>query len=430
MIWRKNMGFLDLFFKSKKKPEINYEEIIANSWNIFRQGLKHPNPQIRRTVENAVWNIDTPEGKRFFAVGMQEPDVENKVFCLQKLYERGGWRLSENILKIAYQDESLSLAEREKMIYFIGGFSDPAAAEFLEPGLASDEIILRIATLFALAGVKNSESAGLVLNHLNNVTDRMEKFACGLVLYQYNKPEGKQIIEQIFSENSKLDFEYLKKLQYLDFNKARIYINQFINNKDPEIKKAILDLISDNRGIEYIKDFLTDENTEVAKKAIEKVIEIGSGSTIDILKTLKTKPELEKNVKLALAFFSEKDAIRELEENARKGSLGEEHLEDLKNLALIQDQNVSFIIDSLLEPICNLDSISKDEIEKVNNAVQILIKYGKISSIPIVSRYLNPYPAENEDIPRWEVSCNSAAAVLCIAARNTTYYSLHKRNKE
>src|SRR5688572_4916403 len=112
------MGLLDFFFKSKKEPEFNYDEIIAKSWDIFRQGLINPNPAIRRAVENAVWNIDTPEGKRFFATGMQEPDLENKAFCLQKLYERGGWRLSENILKIAYNEEDLSLKEREDLIYF------------------------------------------------------------------------------------------------------------------------------------------------------------------------------------------------------------------------------------------------------------------------------------------------------------------------
>jgi hypothetical protein len=84
----------------------------------------------------------------------------------------------------------------------------------------------------------------------------------------------------------------------------------------------------------------------------------------------------------------------------------------------------------LLAPIPNLDTISKDEIEKVNKAVQILIKYGKISSIPVVSRYFQLAYLENEDIARWEVSCNSAAAVLCIVERNTTYYSLHKKNKE
>jgi HEAT repeat protein len=425
------MGFLDSFFKGKKaEAEINYEEIIAAGWDIFRQGLKHPNPGIRRAVENAVWNIDTPEGKRFFAAGMQEPDIVNKAFSLKKLYERGGWRLSENILKIAFNDDSLNLPEREELIYFIGGFSDSAAAEFLEPGLENEHISLRIATLCALAGVKNSPSAVPVLNHFNKATDKMEKFAAALALYQYNKPEGKPVIDQFLSETEPPDIDYIKKLRFLEFNKAQVYFSQLKHSNNPEIKKVIIEMINDNRGIEFIKGFLQDENPEVVNKAIEQVIEIGSRSVLDIIKGLKTNPLLEKNVKRALAIFGDKEAIRELEDRTRKATLMEEHLEDLENLAMIQDQNVSVIIDSLLAPIPNLDTISKDEIEKVNKAVQILIKYGKISSIPVVSRYFQLAYLENEDIARWEVSCNSAAAVLCIVERNTTYYSLHKKNKE
>jgi HEAT repeat protein len=432
------MGFLDFlqgslwesFFKTKKEPEINYDEIIANCWNIFREGLKNPNPAIRRSVEEAVWYIDTPEGKRFFAAGMEEPDIENKAYCLQKLYERGGWRLSENILKIAFYNEELALPDRENLIFFLGGFSDPNAIEFLKPGLENPEERIRIATLCAMAGVKNGTAAELALNHLEKSDNEEEKFACALVLYQYNKPEGKPILDRIFSETDSPRPDYLKKLIFLDFNKAQVYFNHLKNSPDPEIKKAIIEMITDNRGIDFIKEYLNDPDPNVAAKAIDQAVEIGSRSTLDIIKTLKDKPGLEKKVKPVLAFFGDKEAIRDLEEKARKATLADEHLEDLKNLAMIQEQNVSKIIDTLLEQINSLDTISKEDLEKVNKAIEILIKYGKISSIPVVSRYIRLSYLENEDLPRWEAACKSAAAVLCIVERNTTYYTLYKKNKE
>ena len=85
---------------------------------------------------------------------------------------------------------------------------------------------------------------------------------------------------------------------------------------------------------------------------------------------------------------------------------------------------------AILELIDDLTNLRTDELKKLNKAIQILIKYGKMSSIPVLSRYCNLNYLENEYMIRWEISCNSAAAVLCIVERNTTYYTLHKKIKE
>ncbi|MBC7474711.1 MAG: HEAT repeat domain-containing protein [Candidatus Sericytochromatia bacterium] len=422
------MGFLDFLSKKQvKEPEINYEAIIANCWNIFRQGLKHPNPAIRRTVEQSVWNIDTPEGKRFFATGMQEPDINNKIFCLEKLYERGGWRLSENLIKIALDDDQdISLEQREEIIYFLGVFSDSNSADFLLAGLKHKELRLRIAILFAISGVKGSQSIAQIEEHLKTVTDDFEKFACGIALYQFNKNEGKNIVDEFFSNTNEPKIEYLQKLKFIDFNKAQIYFNQFSKSND-EVKKTIIRMIEDNRGIDLIKLFLHDSSNDVANTAINQVIQIGSRSTIDIIKQLKNNPALEKNVKYALAAFSDKEAIKELEDKVKNSSLEFDTLEDLQVLGLINDQNVSEILDKILISIDNIDNCSDQQLEKIKVAIQILIKFGKMSSIIIIDKYCSLKYLENEDIKRWELSCNSAAAILCTAERNTTYYTLRKK---
>ncbi|RYY00022.1 HEAT repeat domain-containing protein, partial [bacterium] len=260
------MGFLDFFSKKKStQTQIDYTDIILKSWDIFRQGLKNPNPQIRRAVEEAVWYVDNPEGKRYFATGMQEPDLDNKAFCLQKLYERGGWRLAENILKIALNEEEIPLDLREQMIYYIGGFSDSNAAEFLIKGLESKELRLRIASIAALAGVKNGESMNPVYNHLQNVTDSLEKFVCGIVLYQYNHPEGKSIVDSILKNNGSA--EYVDKLRYLDFNKAKPFLEEIINHSDSNNKNVVISMIDDNRGVDILKKLLKDSDPLVIDNA-------------------------------------------------------------------------------------------------------------------------------------------------------------------
>lgn len=423
------MGILDRFFKKKNiEPEINYEEIIFKSWDIFRQGLKHPNPQIRRAVEKTVWYVDSPEGKRYFATGMQEPDLENKVFCLEKLYERGGWRLAENILKIALEETDLSLEVRENMIYYIGGFSDPNAVSFLMKGIDSPELRLRIAAISALSGIKSGESMNTVSQNLVNVTDQMEKFVSGILLYQYNHPDGKKIVESILT--SQLTTEYIDKLRYLDFNKSKSLIEEILDTTNSENKKLIISMIEDNRGIDILKKLLNDKDPEIINRSLEKIIENGSRSALDDIKNLVKNPQTEKYIDYALAAFNDKPSLEKIEKRIKNSSINDQILEDLKVIGLVYEQDIAELIDNLILPFDDLDVLNKNELDKITKAIKLLIKYGKLSSILILSRYLNLKYLENEDINRWNIACYSASAILCIVERNTTYHTLRKKIKE
>lgn len=426
------MGFLDSFFKKKKEPEINYEEIIFKAWGMYKDGLMNPNPQIRRAVEETVWYIDSPEGKRFFATGMQEPDIDNKAFCLQKLYERGGWRLAENIVKIALNEESLPVELREEMIYYIGNFSDPNATPFLLTGLQSNNEKLRVASLTSLSGVKNGEAMKPVLEHLNKAESEIEKFACGLVLYQYNNPEGKKILDSVLSNHT--EKEYIEKLKYLDFNKARPFIDNLLTLDNSEIKFMIIDMIDDNRGIDILKALLKDKDPQTINKSLDKIVENGSRSALEEIQKLQKTPQTEKNIEYALAAFNNKQALEAVEKRVKNNpdsdKLNDHTIEDLRVMGLVYEQDIAETIDKLLLPIDNLDDCNEEQIDKLIKVEKLLIKYGKISSILILSRYLDMKYLENEDILRWRASCYAAAAILCIVERNTTYYTLRKKAKE
>lgn len=424
------MGFLDFFAKKKSAPaQIDYTDIILKSWDIFRQGLKHPNPEIRRAVEEAVWYVDNPEGKRYFATGMQEPDLNNKAFCLQRLYERGGWRLAENIVKIALNEEEISLDLRERMIYYIGGFSDSNAAEFLIKGLESKEPKLRIASIAALAGVKNGESMMPVYNHLQNVTDKLERFVCGIVLYQYNHTDGKSIIDSILKDNRYA--EYIDKLRYLDFNKAKPFLEEIINSSESNNKNVVISMIDDNRGVDILKKLLKDSDPSVINSALNKIVENGSRSAIEEISKLEKTPATQKSIDYALAAFNDKIHLEKIEKRLNSSSsLNNENLEDLKIMGLVYEHDISALIDKLLTPFNNLEASSSQELDKITEAVKLLIKYGKINSILNLDRYVNIRYLENEDIDRWKLACYSAAAILCIVERNTTYYNLRKKAQE
>ncbi len=423
------MGFLDKFFKKKiTEPEMNYEEIIFKSWDIFRQGLKNPNPKIRLAVEKTVWYLDSPEGKRFFATGMQEPDLSNKAFCLKRLYERGGWRLAENILKIAFDPNELDLKSRENMIYYIGGFSDPNAVTYLIKGLESKETEIRIATISALSGVKSGESMNLVDNHLQDVTNELEKFVSGILLYQYNHPNGKKIIDDILKFDSSP--EYIDKLRYLDFNKTKTILESLVDKTSSENKKVIISMIEDNRGIDLLKSFLKDSDFEIINKAIEKIIENGSRSALEEIKKLSKIPQTEKNIEYALAAFNDKNSLEVIEKRIKESELTDNIIDDLKTIGLVYEQDIAGLIDKLILPFDNLDTLNDNQMDKLLKAIQLLIKYGKISSIILLKRYLDFKYLESEDIKRWNISCYSAAAILCIVERNTTYYTLRKKIKE
>lgn len=423
------MGFLDKFFKKKEEPQVNYEEIIFKAWGMFKEGLQNPNPKIRHIVEETVWYIDSPEGKRFFATGMQEPDIENKAFCLAKLYERGGWRLAENIVKIAISEKEIPLDKRAEMIYYIGEFSDPNATPFLISALESPEEEIRVAALSALSGVKNGESMKTVYEHMkNNVSSDIEKFASGLVLFQYNHPEGKAIIEQLLEKNN--SSEFVKKLKYLDFNKARVFIDKLLDLNKSDIKISIIKMIDDNRGIDLLKRLIKDEDTNVANTALEKIVENASRSALEDIKQLDKKDETLKNIEYALAAFNDKPNLEKIENRVKQAVLSSEAIEDLKVLGLVYEQDIAEFLNKLLLPIDNLDTCNQETLDKINSINKLLIKYGKISSILILSRYLDIKYLQNEDIDRWKVSCYAAAAILCIVERNTTYYTMRKKIKE
>ncbi|MFN8578152.1 MAG: hypothetical protein U0354_15040 [Candidatus Sericytochromatia bacterium] len=422
------MGFLDKFFKKKQEPEINYEEIIFKSWGMFKEGLQNPNPDIRRSVEETVWYIDSPEGKRFFAVGMQEPDIDNKSFCLLKLYERGGWRLAENIVKIAINEKEIPLSKREEMIYFIGGFSDPNATPFLLTTLQSDEEEIRIAGLCALSGVKNGEAIKPVYEHLNSVKSDLEKFACGLVLYQYNHQDGKKILDEILKNNKTAEF--INKLQYLDFNKARAFIDDLLKENNSEIKISIIKMIEDNRGVDILKNSLKDSDSNVVIDALERIISNGSRSALEEIQKINPNNQTSKMIEYALASFNDKKSLENIEKRVKESKLDNETIEDLKIMGLVYEQDIAETIDKLLLPINNLDECNNETLDKIIDVEKLLIKYGKISSILILSKYLDMKYLQKEDIIRWKTSCYAAVAILCIVERNTTYYTLRKKIKE
>jgi hypothetical protein len=422
------MGFLDRFFKKKQEPEIDYEEIIFKSWGMFKEGLINPNPDIRRSVEETVWYIDSPEGKRFFATGMQEPDINNKAFCLLKLYERGGWRLAENIVKIAITEQSMPLKIREEMIYFIGGFSDPNATPFLLTALESQEEKIRVAALSSLCGVKNGEAMMIVYNHLQKSSSDLEKFSCGLVLYQYNHIEGKTIIENILKNNKSLDF--VNKLKYLDFNKARVFIDSLLELNSLDVNISIIDMIEDNRGIDILKTLLKNKEPKIVNKTLEQIIKNGSRSILEEIKLLDKKSETSKYIEYALASFNDKQSLENLEKRVKSNQLSNDVIEDLKIMGLVYEQDIAETIDKLLLPINNLDECNQETLDKIIEVEKLLIKYGKISSILILSKFLDLKYLQKEDITRWKVSCYAATAILSIVERNTTYYTLRKKIKE
>lgn len=425
------MGFLNFLFKSKKQPQVSYEKLIESCWDVFRKGFQHPNPLARRYAEEAVLNIDTPDGKRFFSVGMEEPDNENKLFCLKNIYERGGWRLAENILKAIYTNEyDLELEKRVELIYFFGGFADTNASDFLIQGLKDENIQIRIASIFSICGTRSEEKMNVIEAHLQSAKDDMEIFACLLALLQFNNFEKKSKLDELIEKNLN-NRDYMEKLKYLEFSRSKQYIENLIEKSNSEIKLLFINMINDNRGIEILKNTLKDKDPEVVKNTIEKIVEIGSNSSINSIKSLKTdKHSVEETKKLALAIFGEKELIKEFESLAINSTFDNKNIELIKKVALFPEQNVSEIINKHLEDHKDLKILPEIDLEKVNKLIEILIKYGKITSISILENYIDPSCLENEDLSKWKVVCNAAAAILCILERNTTYYKSRMKEKE
>lgn len=418
------MGFLSFLFKSKKTPQISYEKTIDACWDVFRKGFQHPNPLARRYAEEGVLNIDTPDGKRFFSVGLQDPDNENKLFCLKNIYARGGWRLAENILKSVYSNEyELELEKRLELIYFFADFADTNASDFILQGLKDENIEIRRASIFSICGTRSSEKMKIIQDYLVNSTDEMEIFACLLALLQFNNFEQKSRLDEVIEKN-KNNVHYISKLKYLEFSRSKQYIERLIEESSNEIKKLFISMINDNRGIEILKTCLKDKDPEIVKTAIEKIVEIGSRSAIDSIKAIKTdKHGVEEVQKLALAIFGEKDLIKEFENIAINATFDNKNIDLMRKIALFPDQNVSEIINKHLDEHKDLKILREIDLEKVNKLIEILIKYGKITSISILENYIDSAYLENEDLAKWKIVCDASAAILCILERNTTYYT-------
>lgn len=416
------MGFLSFLFKSKKQPLISYEKTIDACWDVFRKGYQHPNPLVRRYAEEGVLNIDTPDGKRFFSVGMQDPDNENKLFCLKNIYARGGWRLAENILKSVYSNEyELELEKRLDLIYFFGDFADTNASDFMIQGLEDENIEIRIASIFSICGTRSAEKMKLIQDYLAKSNDDMEIFACLLALIQFNNFDQKSRLDEVIEKN-KNNVQYMSKLKYLEFGRAKQYIEKLMEETTAEIKKLFISMINDNRGIEILKNFLNDKDPEIVKTAIEKIVEIGSRSAIDSIKAIKTdKHGVEETQKLALAIFGDKELIKEFENIAINSNFDNKNIELMRKISLFPDQNVSEIINKHLDEHKDLKILREIDLEKVNKLIEILIKYGKISSISILENYIDSSYLENEDLAKWKIVCEASAAILCILERNTTY---------
>ncbi|MEK7435048.1 MAG: hypothetical protein AABZ74_18100 [Cyanobacteriota bacterium] len=424
------MGLLDFLFKKKKPEIINYDSVIDSCWEIFREGFKNPNPKTRRAVEESVLNIDSPDGKRFFSVGMQDPDIDNKLFCLKKVYERGGWRLAENILKIAYEnEENLSDDKRIELISFFSSFSDSDASDFMEVGLEDKNIEIRLATIFSICGTKSSEKMKLIESHLEKSTDEFEKYACFMALWQFNNSQKKSELDNIIEKNIN-SFKHIEKLKYLEFSKSKQYIEKIIQNNNNEIKLLCIDMINDNRGIEFLKLLIKDTNSIVIKKAIEKVIEIGSRSALETIKSQESNSEVSEQVKLALAIFGDKELIKKFEAKSKSSELDNENIELINKIALFPEQNISEIINTFLSKMHKLDDLNEKEIYLLDKIVYMLIKYGKLSSISFLEKYINVSYLNTDDNEKIKIVCNSATAILCIIERNTTYYTQRMKDQD
>ncbi|MFN8672643.1 MAG: HEAT repeat domain-containing protein [Candidatus Sericytochromatia bacterium] len=424
------MGLLDFLFKKKTVQVIDYDKSIEKSWDLFRKGFQHPNPAIRRASEDSVWYVDTPDGKRFFSVGMQDPDLDNKLFCLKKIYERGGWRLSETVLKIAYNlEEDLTEEQRIDLISFFGDFSDPTAADFMEVGLENASYKIRLATIFSICGTKSTEKMKPILNHYEKVSDDFEKYACLLALWQFNHADKKSLLDNIIESNITNE-NYIEKLKYLELGKAKQYLEKISANGNKKVKLLAIDMINDNRGLDILKNLIKDDDINVAQKAIEKITEIGSRSALDNIKEQEKNKDLSETVELALAIFGDKDFIKKYEDKAKNISLSEELIILINKIALFPEQNVSEIINTHLVKYEKLDELNEEILLKINQLIKILIKYGKISSIDVLEKYLSLDSLEKEEVLKWQIANNAASAILCILERNTTYYTLRMKEKD
>lgn len=412
------MGIFSFLFKKKKEDNTNYEEINNYSWEFFREALVKENPQIRRSIEEALLYIDTPQGKRFFSAGLQEPDINNRIFCLKNIYKNGGWRLAEHLLNFAFSEE-IELSEKLEIINFLSEFADSSIVDFLNNGQFDLNNELKIPIFCCLISSRSKEAIKFIEKYKNN-DNELEKLLYLLILFQFDYPDSKKNLDEFFI-NENINYKYFQYLKYLEFNKSKFYFEKN-SNKNKDIQLIIIDCIKDNRGADLIKEFLKSDDKEIVIKSIKKIIEIGSKTLSDYLNELDLKDtEIEKYKMFCKAYFGDKESIEKLSSQIDKNNINEETLNILEYLALIQEQDISLYLNDFLENKYN--SFLNKEIDLIilENIMKLLIKGGKISSIPILRKYIDKNFLEKNDLYLTKISALSSSAVLCILERNTTY---------
>ncbi|GIW22594.1 MAG: hypothetical protein KatS3mg068_1601 [Candidatus Sericytochromatia bacterium] len=410
------MGIFNFLFNKKKEQNIDYQEITDYCWSFFREGLLKENPKVRREIEEALLLIDTPQGKRFFSAGLQEPDLDNKVFCLKNIYKRGGWRLAENLLNIAFSEET-DINMSLDIISFMAEFADSSIIDFL---IDKDILIrneLKIPIFLCLISSRSKEAINLLEKSINNESE-LEKILYGLMLYQFDLPDGRKILDTFFID--KINTEYFKFLKYLEFNKSKFYFEKNLD-KSKEIQLIIIDNIKDNRGTELIKTFLKSNDKEVLIKSIKKIIEIGSKRLSENIDSINVEDqELNKYKTICKAYFGDKEAINKLLCKVNKNNISDENiLEILGYLSDLQENDISNYLNDFLTEKYESFLNNKIDLLLLKKIIKLLIKNGKISSIPILRKYVNKDFLDSNNL--YSISSLSAAAILCIIEKNTSY---------
>jgi len=410
------------FFRKKKETEIiNYQELIDNSWSVLRNGLLSPEASLRLIVEETIFALDSPEGKRFFAAGIQEPDLRNQIFVLKKLYERGGWRLAENFLSKAFDSQNdLAIDERQEIITFLAGFSDPDLLDFLLPGLENQNKKIRYATIKAIIGINNPDALASIKKHFSQIDDSFELFLCQLALLQFGDPEGKKELEKHFSEKDLAVFQ-ISCLQYLDFNKIKPYLKKILERGTLEIKKELVLLVKDNRGSELLEELLKEQDDEVFLLTLKQIAEVGISSMREVLKNLEKETKHKKEIRKTLAILGEKDERELLEKELALTDINQYDLEQLNLLAQLNQEKLAELLTKIILPIENIFLLKTEEVKKIQEITKLMIKYGKLDSLVLLNRYCTSEALEKNDQERWLISCQAATAILCLIERNKTY---------
>jgi hypothetical protein len=417
------MGIFSFLFNKKKENNINYEEIINYSWNFFREGLLKESPQIRRYIEEALVNITTPQGKRFFSAGLQEPDIDNKIFCLKNIYKNGGWRLAEELLNFVFSEE-IELNKKLDIVEFLSEFSDSSIVDFINEHGFNINNELKI-PIFCCLISSRSKQAIKIIEKFKDDNNELEDLLHSLILYQFDYPDIKNKLDNIFI-NDNINVELFKYLKYLEFNKSKFYFEKNFD-KNKYIQLIIINCIKDNRGNDLIKELLKSSDKEIVINSIKKIIEIGSKNLSYYIENINLKDdEIEKYKMFCKAYFGDKHSIEKLISKIDI-NLSNETLEILEYLSSLQDQDISTYLNDFLKNKYDYFLNKEIDLSILENIMKLLIKSGKISSIPFLKKYVNKEFLDKDDLYLTRISSLAAASIICIMEKNTTY--ILRRNK-